>query len=134
MSKLGKAILRRWRRGGYGVHSPFAFRYITTVIAPRRDACFYEEAGLRSARERLDYRISQEARGSVAVIADDSPIPIDALAAGEIKTVVCRSATALEAIDAYARTARRGVLFRGARSAIFCARPVPRLIIDIALP
>lgn len=60
MKKWLRAIasipLRAWRSGGFGVHSPFAFRFITEVLRSSGGYYAYEQIGASEASRRL-YRI-----------------------------------------------------------------------------
>ena len=41
MTPLARAVRRWWRSRGHGVHSPFAYRFITTVLRQRGAAAYY---------------------------------------------------------------------------------------------
>ncbi len=57
-------IRRRWRmfrhEYGFGIHSPFAYRFITEVI--RQPYAYYAYAALPDKRQRLIFRIAVELR------------------------------------------------------------------------
>ncbi len=111
-------IRRAWRVRGFGVHSPFAFNYLREIVRPRHDGCYYAEGEMKSARERLLYRIMVE--------ASDKPHPPTLVALGPQQTA---------ALDSWASGSNRGVLFiHPRRMAIFCRRPVPFLRLEISLP
>lgn len=129
-----KLIVRQWRRRGFGVHSPFAFRYITTVIAPRRDACYYAETDLPDARSRLLYRAEIEAGGRMSVYREGEESRLKEAVTSDVLTIAALGRNISKALADAVGNKTRGVLFRGRNSAIFCRRDIPRLVIDIALP
>lgn len=68
--------LSRYRHSkGFGVHSPFAFRFITEVLGERCQ--YYDFSRLTSAHQRIVYRIAARispATFGVAGDADASPV------------------------------------------------------------
>lgn len=86
--------LARYRHSkGFGVHSPFAFRFITEVLGEK--CPYYDYARLRDRRQRLLYRIAvslSPATYGVAGDADAAPVPMACpgavLAAGTVDLLV----------------------------------------------
>jgi len=110
-------IRRSWRSRGFGVHSPFAYGYLRSVIRPPRDARYYAEDGMASPCERLRYRVMVEAKGS------------------RVPTLIAEGPRQVAALEAYAATLSEGVLFvHPGRMAILCRRRVPFLRLEVALP
>lgn len=56
LQHLKRPIKRRWRGRGNGVHSPFAYRFITEVL--RQKDAYYAYDRLDSYLERLAYRVA----------------------------------------------------------------------------
>lgn len=110
-------IRRAWRTRGFGVHSPFAYAYLRSVVSPPRDACYYAEEEMASPRERLRYRVMVEARGC------------------RVPTLIAEGPRQVAALEAYAGTLCEGVLFvHPRRMAILCRRHVPFLRLEVSLP
>lgn len=51
-------LSRLRHRRGYGIHSPWAYRFITEALHPRPGALYYAEAAMNTLLERLLYRIA----------------------------------------------------------------------------
>lgn len=77
--------IARYRHSkGFGVHSPFAFRFITEVFGERYP--YYDFDRLTSARQRLVFRIAARispATFGVAGIADGTPMQMACPHAGQ---------------------------------------------------
>lgn len=79
------AAYKRWRHGrGFGVHSPYAYRFVTEVLNPQRNYGYYAYGGIarRIGRDKiavtlreafLVYRIMLALRPSSIAIADSGP-------------------------------------------------------------
>lgn len=59
-------------RRGFGIHSPFAFRFITEVLNPPRGYRYYAEENVRSSDERLLARMKGFFGINSVVYAKDS--------------------------------------------------------------
>ncbi len=65
--------LARYRHSkGFGVHSPFAFRFITEVLGER--CPYYDYSLLGSAHQRLVYRIAARLQPSTYCTAGDADV------------------------------------------------------------
>lgn len=125
--RLTAPLRRAWRTRGFGVHSPFAYGYLGSVIRPRRGARYYAEERLHGARARLLYRIGVEARGSVGEWPAES--------GRRCATYVCLSRKDIPSLEAFARDQGAGVLFVGRHMAIYCHREsIPPLRLNVWLP
>lgn len=56
LSRILSLPLRAWRSRGFGVHSPYAYRFITTVLRPTGEYYDYAAIGSDSLSRRL-YRV-----------------------------------------------------------------------------
>ncbi|MDE6310765.1 MAG: hypothetical protein K2L96_03005 [Muribaculaceae bacterium] len=54
-------------RRGFGIHSPFAFRFITEVLNPRRGYVYYAEECVRGRNRRFLARLAAFLGGNVPV-------------------------------------------------------------------
>lgn len=125
--RLTAPLRRAWRTRGFGVHSPFAYGYLGSVIRPRGGARYYAEERLHGARARLLYRIRVEARGSVGEWPADR--------GGSFATYVCLTRRDIPSLEAFARDQGAGVLFAGHHMAIYCRREnIPPLRLNVWLP
>lgn len=125
--RLTAPLRRAWRTRGFGVHSPFAYGYLGSVIRPRGGARYYAEERLHGARARLLYRIRVEARGSVGEWPADR--------GGCFATYVCLTRRDIPSLEAFARDQGAGVLFAGHHMAIYCRREnIPPLRLNVWLP
>lgn len=130
LSSLVGPVRRRWRARGFGVHSPFAYSYIRSVIHPPRGVRYYAEDTLDSPAERLIYRIGVEAYPARAVTfrAGDVPPPGS-------PTYMAAGKSDIAAITAWAESTGCGVLFTSPGVAIFCMRPhIPFQRYEVAIP
>ncbi len=98
-----RRIKRAWRSRGFGIHSPFAFRFVTCVLRESGEYYAYRElrriAGDRKAFRRLAlvFRLVCEFRPAVVSVVGDSDFTahIDRtvkLADSRIKTYSCSEA------------------------------------------
>ncbi|MDE6545358.1 MAG: hypothetical protein K2K40_02090 [Paramuribaculum sp.] len=125
--RLTAPLRRAWRTRGFGVHSPFAYGYLNSVIRPRGGARYYAEDRLHGARARLLYRVGVEARGSVGEWPADRGRPC--------ATYVCLSRNDIPSLETFARDHGVGVLFVGRHMAIYCCREgIPPLRLNVWLP
>lgn len=133
LRRLSGPIRRAWRVRGFGVHSPFAYSYLRTVIRPGRGARYYAEDELSSRKARLLYRIEVEAgKGQVVTLpdSDSAPVPTDGA-----RTYVALTPRSARALQSWASGHDCGVLFRSPRMAVFCLRRgIPSQSIEVAMP
>lgn len=129
--RLTGPLRRAWRVRGFGVHSPFAYAYLRSVIHPRRDARYYAEADMKSRRERLLYRIAVEAgAGGVTYISGS-----DSLIEPGARTYVARSTEAKTRLRAFAAQCGCGVVFASPSLTVYCRRPgIPYLYLEVSMP
>ncbi len=133
ISRLSGPLRRAWRVRGFGVHSPFAYSYLRTVIRPGRGARYYAEDELASRRDRLLYRIGVEAgEGRMVTLADTEMVPV---ANDDVRTYVALTPRSARALQRWASEQDCGVLFRSPRMAVFCLRRgIPSQSIEVAMP
>lgn len=131
--RISGPLRRAWRVRGFGVHSPFAYAYLRTVIRPARGVRYYAEDDLSSRRERLLYRISVEAGDGAMMILDDSgTVPHKNTG---VRTYVALTPHSARILDRWAAGAACGVLFRSPRMAVFCPRKgIPAQRFEVAMP
>ncbi len=93
MKKWLKAVasipLRAWRSRGFGVHSPFAFRFITEVLHSSDGYYAYEQIGASKSSRRL-YRIILDLAPAAVIVTgplSDSQAIAVSLAKREVEAV-----------------------------------------------
>ena len=123
MKKKGFSLCRvcRWlvrfrHRCGYGIHSPFAFRFVTDVIYSHGEYYAYaplarmrkgKHCPLREKDDRLLLRLANASRADEAlIVGTDTAVSLRYLRAGRRH---CRFVTTETAIPAALRTALSGV-------------------------
>ena len=126
-------VRRAWRVRGFGVHSPFAYASLRSVIHPQGGARYYAEDSLASRRGRLLYRAAVEAGPeAMLTVGPDTTLGTPS---GEIRTYVATDPEAIVLLERWAATLECGVMFRGPSMAIFCLRRgIPRQRLEVAMP
>lgn len=97
---------RRWRHSrGFGIHSPFAFRFVCEVLNPSRAYGFYAYEELEAMRRRLRvrsisrrrlrmlFRVVLELRPATVCIVANEPL------ADLLRFVVAKAAPAAQVVD-----------------------------------
>ena len=69
---MGRSLNPKWwqllrHRRGFGIHSPFAYRFITEVLNPRRGYAYYSEDNERHRDRRFMARLTSFLGGNVSV-------------------------------------------------------------------
>ena len=77
MPTLLTAFTRLRHSRGFGIHSPFAFRFVTEVLCQKLPYYAYAEIG-RDRRLRLLYRLMAEFRPARVAIYSSTPAPLEA--------------------------------------------------------
>ena len=97
---------RRWRHSrGFGIHSPFAFRFVCEVLNPPRKYGFYAYDQLDALRHQLRVRTisKQRLRMLFRVIGELRPATVAIVAEAEtaalLKRVVAMAAPKAEIVD-----------------------------------
>ena len=86
-------VRRAWRVRGFGVHSPFAYAYLRSVIHPQGGARYYAEDSIASRRGRLLYRAAVEAGPeAMLTVGPDTTLGTPS---GEIRTYVATDPEAI---------------------------------------
>lgn len=133
LRRLSGPLRRAWRVRGFGVHSPFAYAYLRSVIRPGGDVRYYAEDNLSTRRERLLYRIEVEAGPGRTMTLPDSEQP--PVAAEGMRTYVALTPRSVAALRSWADSRDCGILFRSPTMAIYCMRPgIPRQTFEVAMP
>ncbi|MCM1067569.1 MAG: hypothetical protein NC418_08370 [Muribaculaceae bacterium] len=131
MPTLLKAFTRLRHSRGFGIHSPFAFRFVTEVLCQKLPYYGYAEIG-RDTRLRLLYRLMAEFRPRRVAIYSSTPAPLEAtVRRAAAKTVISRQEPDMVVADDLDTTPEQYLphLTAGAHALILNASPQlrPRL-------
>lgn len=104
---LLRRIKRLWRGRGHGVHSPFAYRFITNVL--RFQGCYYASAELERMSDprwhKLLFRLVCEFEPMGVYVPDDTPIVRRTLELADTRVGVKKGAS-----DAVIMYSQKGVV------------------------
>lgn len=122
---IGRKLNSLRHRRGFGIHSPFAFRFVTEVLCQRLPYYAYSTIG-NDRRVRLLMRLCVELAPATVALLIDSPAPYAAAVAAASRetaiigddaelTVADAAASTPEALEALARSGRHMMLINLSR-------------------
>ena len=120
--------LRAWRSRGFGVHSPFAFSFITGVLRCPHGYYAYSAIGPSAAARRL-YRIIIDLAPEKVIVTGPLSDPLAvavSLAAAEAKAAPCRPKLAVVPPDAIVGIAYLRSILAAGGAVVFTDIRTPR--------